>query len=71
MRIEEISHRLDIKRLVYCPMCRRDLPKSGRGYIVGRPTSFIICRDCWKGFVIRNVDNLNEVLQGTIRFGKM
>lgn len=50
-----------------CPMCRRPMPPSGRAYIVGWPTPFLICRDCWKGWTVRYVDFPSRVLRGTVR----
>ena len=49
-----------------CPMCRRTLPLAGRGYRVGWPTEFLICRDCWKGWVITHTDQPSKVLRGSV-----
>jgi transposase-like protein len=49
-----------------CPMCRRPLPRAGKGYLVGHPEMFLICRDCWKGWVVRNVGSLRKAIHGTV-----
>jgi hypothetical protein len=47
-------------------MCRRPLLKpgqrKGRAYLVGKPQAFLICRDCWKGWVIPNVARPSRVI---------
>ena len=47
-------------------MCRRPLPAAGKGYFVGNPMRFLICRDRWKGWVVRNVGSLRKAIHGTV-----
>lgn len=35
----------------HCVMCRRQF-RNGKVYLVGKPRSFWICRNCWKGYVV-------------------
>lgn len=52
-----------------CVMCCRALPKKGKAFYVGKPTVFLVCIDCWKGFVLRNAV-AKEVLRGVRKWGK-
>jgi hypothetical protein len=53
----------------FCPACRRDLPKRGKAYKVGNPTTFLVCIDCWKGFFGRQ-PKISKFYKGTIMWKK-
>jgi hypothetical protein len=59
-----------VKNNKICSMCLRPLPSAGRAFLVGSPRMFLICRDCWKGWVVPTVSTtrgLRQVLQGVVK----
>ena len=54
----------------YCPMCQRQILKSGKAIYVGYPTKFLICLDCWKGQIPKLTSDLFKVYRGNIVWKK-
>jgi len=50
----------------HCQICQKDVPIRVRGFLVGRPTVFVACRNCWKGHLLPLVSIQHTPIKNTI-----